>query len=116
MIVEHPPTPEPTGRRDRNWEAIERSPDFRALVASKWRFIVPATIFFLAYYFALPVLAGVAPAFMRTPVIGPVNVANLFALSQFAMVAVVMSLYVARAKRFDTDAAAVVSKIEGTHP
>ena len=40
--------------------------DFRALVAAKRRFIVPATIFFIVYYFALPILVGYAPDLMKT--------------------------------------------------
>jgi uncharacterized membrane protein (DUF485 family) len=111
MIVE-PVSPAAAGASaEPDWDAIEKSPDFRALVAAKWRFIVPATVFFLAYYFALPILSGYAPDLMKMPVIGPVNVANLFALSQFVMVAVVMSLYVSRAKTYDAQAAAVTANI-----
>ena len=40
-----------------NWDAIEARPAFRSLLAQKAKFIVPATIFFLIYYLALPVLA-----------------------------------------------------------
>ena len=111
MIVDRVSTPTAAPVPDRDWAAIERRPDVRALVASKWRFIVPATVFFLVYYFALPLLVGYAPRLMETPVLGPINVANLFALSQFVMVAVVMSLYVARAKSYDAQAADVVAHI-----
>ena len=43
------------------WQAIESDPDFRPLVAAKRKFIVPATVFFIVYYFALPVLVGYFP-------------------------------------------------------
>ena len=49
-------------------------------MATKRIFIVPAFIFFVVYYFALPVLVGYAPQFMSTKVIGKVNLAYLFAL------------------------------------
>ncbi len=43
---------------------------FKDLMATKKMFIVPAFIFFVVYYFALPVLVGYAPNFMATKVIG----------------------------------------------
>ena len=76
-------------------------PEFRQLVAAKRRFILPAFLFFCVYYFALPAAAGWAPALMRKRVLGPVNVAYLFALSQFFMAWAVAILYVRAASRFD---------------
>jgi uncharacterized membrane protein (DUF485 family) len=81
----------------RTWTEIEASPEFRELVAARRRFLIPATIFFLAYYFLLPVGNGVAPGFMRTNVIGNVNIAYLFALSQFVMAWVLAGIYIRRA-------------------
>ena len=76
-------------------------PEFRQLIAAKRRFIVPACIFFCTYYFALPLLVGWAPELMKTRVIGPVNVAYVFALSQFFMAWIMALLYVRAAGRFD---------------
>src|SRR5687767_470137 len=90
------------------WSEIEQSPEFRDLVARKARFIVPATIFFVVYYFALPVLIGYAPAFMETRVFGAVNLAYLFALSQFFVAWIIAALYVRAAARFDKMAAGVI--------
>lgn len=70
-------------------------------MAAKARFIVPATVFFIVYYFALPILVGYAPKFMSRPVIGPLNIAYLFALSQFFMAWIVAALYMRAAGRFD---------------
>ena len=90
------------------WEGLEETTEFRQLVSARWRFVVPATIFFLAYYFLLPVANGVAPRFMRTNVIGNVNIAYLFALSQFVMAWVLAYLYIRRANTlFDRLATAV---------
>ncbi len=47
-----------------DWEAVERSPEFRELVKRKNAFIIPATLFFLAWYFGFIILAGYAPDFM----------------------------------------------------
>jgi hypothetical protein len=43
-----------------DWEAIERSPEFQELVRKRRSFVVPATIFFLAYYMGFILLAGYA--------------------------------------------------------
>ena len=96
----------------RDWDSVSNDPDFKKLMAAKRRFIVPATISFVAYYFALPILVGYAPEFMATPVIGPVNVAYLFALSQFFMAWLIAFLYVRAANRFDRMAAAVLANLE----
>lgn len=84
-----------------DWERIDRMPEFRQLIAAKRRFVVPACIFFCSYYFALPILVGWAPDLMRTRVLGPVNLAYLFALSQFVMAWGIALLYVRAANRFD---------------
>jgi uncharacterized membrane protein (DUF485 family) len=94
------------------WERIERDPHFRELVRRKRRFILPATVFFILYYFALPVLVGYFPDLMDTPVAGGMNLAYLFALSQFFMAWGVMWLYVRRARDFDSLAAKVVAEAE----
>ena len=83
--------------------------EFKALLAAKRRFIVPATVFFIVYYFALPVLVGYAPRVMAAKVFGVVNVAYLFALSQFFVAWLIAVLYVRAASRFDSMARAVVA-------
>ena len=92
-----------------DWEKLEAGQAFRNLLAAKARFIVPATIFFLAYYFALPLLVGYAPELMQTRVLGVLNLAYVFALSQFAMAWIVAALYVRAAGRFDRMAGDVVA-------
>jgi uncharacterized membrane protein (DUF485 family) len=94
-----------------DWEKIAAQPNFQGLLHRKARFIVPASIFFLLYYFALPVLVGYAPDLMKTRV-GPVNIAYLFALSQFFMAWIIAALYVRAANIFDRDAKAI---LDDTH-
>ena len=55
-------------------------------------------------------LAGWFPEIMKTKVIGPLNVAYLFALSQFFMAWIVALLYVRAASRFDRMAKEVLEK------
>ena len=94
------------------WSRVASSSDFRNLLAAKKAFVLPATIFFVVYYFALPVLVGYAPDLMQKKIIGPVNLAYLFALSQFAVVFIITYLYVRAARRFDTSSARILSELD----
>ena len=83
------------------WDRVANSHEFRDLMATKRVFVVPAFIFFLVYYFLLPVLVGYAPQFMAQKVWGNVNLAYLFALSQFFMAWIIAGLYVRAGDNFD---------------
>jgi uncharacterized membrane protein (DUF485 family) len=107
------PTPERTAEPAAGWTAVEAEPAFRELVSAKRRFILPATVFFIVYYFALPVLVGYRPGLMERDVFGKVNLAYLFALSQFVMAWVVMALYVRRARDFDAREHEIVARHGG---
>ena len=96
-----------------DWEKLAASDRFRNLLKAKRRFILPAMIFFIVYYFALPMLIGYARPFMEKRVIGPMNLAYLFALSQFFMAWIIAGLYVRAAAKFDKMAAEVVSQADG---
>jgi uncharacterized membrane protein (DUF485 family) len=91
-----------------NWAEIEAKPAFQSLLGRKAKFIITATIFFLAYYLALPVLVGYWPDLMKKPVWGKVNIAYVFALSQFFMAWIVAFIYVRVAAKWDKEAAAVI--------
>jgi uncharacterized membrane protein (DUF485 family) len=98
------------------WARVAESEEFKDLMAAKARFVVPATIFFVVYYFALPVLVGYAPKFMSTPVIGVVNLAYLFALSQFFVAWFIAWRYVRAAGRFDRMAKRILDRLEASKP
>jgi uncharacterized membrane protein (DUF485 family) len=89
------------------WDALAGEPEFRALVAARRRFIVPATLFFIVYFFALPVSVGFAPAVMSRPVWGPLTAAYCLALSEFAMAWILLALYLWQARSFDLKAAQI---------
>lgn len=93
-----------------DWHGLAATAEFRRLVAEKRRFILPATIFFIVYYFALPILVGYFPALMKQKVLGPVNIAYLFALSQFVMAWLLAWLYMRAAVRFDRLSDDVIAK------
>src|SRR5712692_5728084 len=110
------PAHELTAAEDSNpvdWSRVTQLPEFRAMVRAKLRFIIPAVIFFVVYYFALPVLVGYAPGLMSKRVIGVVNIAYLFALSQFFMAWIIAALYLRAAARFDKMEHRVIEKAVG---
>ena len=105
------PGPAPVRAEQSIWDKIAESREFKDLMATKKTFIVPAFIFFVVYYFALPVLVGYAPNFMATKV-GLVNLAYLFALSQFFVAWGIAFLYVRAASNFDKLAKDILDKVE----
>jgi uncharacterized membrane protein (DUF485 family) len=83
-----------------DWVAAERSPEFRELIKRKRGFVVPATIFFLAWYFGFIILAGYAPDFMgREFLTDGLTVGYVLALTQFLMVWGLGWLYLRKADR-----------------
>ena len=83
-----------------DWQAAERSPEFRELIRKKRSFVVPATIFFLAWYFGFVILAGYAPDFMgREFLTDGLTVGYVLALSQFAMTWILGAWYLRKADR-----------------
>src|ERR1700754_2142379 len=80
-----------------DWDGIERSDEFQALVKKRRSFVVPATIFFLAYYMGFILLAGYAPGFMGDSVYQGLTVGYCLALTQFLMVFVLGVWYLRKA-------------------
>ena len=107
------PAHERTGKEEAalaDWGAIEADPAFVDLLKAKAAFVVPATALFVIYYFALPIGVGWFPKLMETKVLGAVNVAYLFALSQFFMVWILAFSYVIVAAGWDRQAAALLAR------
>jgi len=96
-----------------DWEQIAAMPEFQRLLRAKAAFVVPATMFFVLYYFSLPVLVGWFPDLMRKR-IGPVNLAYAFALSQFFMAWTIAFLYLRRANDFDRLASEILATFEAS--
>jgi uncharacterized membrane protein (DUF485 family) len=69
----------------RDWEAIERSPDFRELSERRRRIVTPLLAVFVVWYGTFLVLAGYARDFMGESVYRGLTVGYLFALSLIPM-------------------------------
>jgi uncharacterized membrane protein (DUF485 family) len=84
----------------REWARVAQTSAFHELMRGKKAFIIPATIFFLIFYFGLPILAAYTTVLNFT-VIGAVTGAYVYAFAQFAMTWILVHLYVSRANRWD---------------
>jgi uncharacterized membrane protein (DUF485 family) len=97
-----------------DWEAVEQTEEFQELVKARRKFVIPATIFFLAWYLGFVALAGYAQDFMAESVYEGLTVGYVLALTQFVMVAVLGLMYLRRAQRtFDPLADKVAEMVAG---
>ncbi len=87
-------------QKHEEWVRIERTSAFKQLVKSKKAFIVPATIFFMLFYFGLPILAAFTTVLNFT-VVGSITGAYAYAFAQFAMTWILMHVYVSQANKWD---------------
>lgn len=98
-----------------DWEAIEQSSEFQELVRQRRSFVLPATIFFLAWYFGFTILAGYAPGFMGESIYQGFTLGYLLALTQFIMTWGLGWMYLRRADAvFDPLARRAVERVAGT--
>jgi uncharacterized membrane protein (DUF485 family) len=81
-----------------DWKGVEGSPEFRELVSRRRRFVVPAGIFFMAFFLTYLLLAALAKDFMATDVAG-VPLGWLLAMAQVFMAWIVGWLYLRGATR-----------------
>jgi uncharacterized membrane protein (DUF485 family) len=96
-----------------DWERIEHSPEFQELVRKRRSFVLPATLFFLAYYMGFILLTGYAEDFMASSVYEGLTVGYCLALTQFVMVFALGIMYLRKADRdYDPLAARVVDLAE----
>lgn len=93
-----------------DWDAIVRDPRFQSLHRRKTLFLWGLMAFSVVYYFLLPVGAAYFQSFFKIQVWGVINVALLFALSEFVVALVVAIVYTRKASQdFDVAAAAIAA-------
>ncbi|UFJ38889.1 DUF485 domain-containing protein [Brevibacillus humidisoli] len=73
---------------------------FGELLRKKKRFIIPTTLFFLVFYYMLPILTAYTDL-LDGKAVGPINWAYLYAFAQFVMTWTICLLYVKKARTFD---------------
>ena len=86
--------------RGEEWRRVSRTFAFGELMRSKKAFILPAVIFFLVFYMAMPVLAEFTTV-LDGQVVGALNWAYVYGFAQFLMTWILMHMYVRPAKKWD---------------
>jgi uncharacterized membrane protein (DUF485 family) len=93
------------------YSEIVQSSYFKQLMEEKKRFILPMTLFFLLFYFSLPILTAYTDV-LNNKAIGDISWAWIFAFAQFIMTWALCMIYTKKAKRFDELAAKVVNEMD----
>jgi uncharacterized membrane protein (DUF485 family) len=91
------------------YEKLIQTDEFKGLLRSKKAFIIPTTIFFLIFYFALPLLAAYTKV-LHTEVIGPITGAWVFAGLQFLLVWILGFIYIKKSEKYDNFAKSILQK------
>jgi uncharacterized membrane protein (DUF485 family) len=65
------------------YEVVHASREFRTLRRRFASYVAPITLTFLAWYFLFVIVAAFAPGFMRTRVVGAINIGLCFGALQF---------------------------------
>jgi uncharacterized membrane protein (DUF485 family) len=95
-----------------NWDKISRDPRFQTLHRRKQSFLWGMMVFAVAFYLLLPIGAAYFQDFFKIRVWGVINVALLFALSQFVVVWAIALIYSRKASQdFDVLAAQISSDL-----
>ncbi|OCA83070.1 hypothetical protein A8F94_18200 [Bacillus sp. FJAT-27225] len=83
-----------------DYTAIVQSRAFKQLLQEKRKFLLPSCLFFMAFYFTLPILTAYSTV-LNNPAFGPVSWAWVFAFAQFIMTWALCSIYTRKASKFD---------------
>ena len=87
-------------KEKRDYSAIVQSSEFQKLLREKKKFIIPFTVFFLVFYFALPIMTSYSSV-LNNSFYGSITWAWVFAFAQFIMTWALCMIYSKKAARFD---------------
>ncbi|WP_413377602.1 DUF485 domain-containing protein [Alkalihalobacillus sp. 1P02AB] len=92
-----------------NYQKMAKSTEFKGLIKAKKRFLIPTVLFFLVFYFTLPILTSFTTV-LESPAIGAITWTWVYAFAQFIMTWVLCMLYVRKATKYDETAEEIVAK------
>ncbi|MFJ7744898.1 DUF485 domain-containing protein [Peribacillus sp. NPDC097295] len=96
----------------RNYTEIVQSPSFQELLRKKRKFIVPLSIFFMVFYFSLPVLTSYS-TLLNSYAFGAISWAWVLAFAQFIMTWTLCVLYSKKAATFDILVEKIINEVKG---
>ncbi|WP_066390286.1 DUF485 domain-containing protein [Neobacillus mesonae] len=97
------------GQNNISYERLIQTKEFKELVQRKKSFILPTTIFFLIFYFTLPLLAAYTKV-LHSEVVGPITGVWIFAGLQFLLVWICGFVYVKKSEKYDNLAGVILHK------
>jgi uncharacterized membrane protein (DUF485 family) len=83
-----------------NYSEVAKSDKFKNLLRLKKRFILSYSIFFILFYFTLPILTSYTTV-LNQPAVGAITWAWVFAFAQFIMTWSLCIIYTKKASKFD---------------
>lgn len=89
-----------SNQSESDYTSIVQSSSFQSLLSEKKKFIIPFTIFFFCFYFALPLLTSYSTV-LNNKFIGSITWAWVFAFLQFIMTWALCMIYSKKAAKFD---------------
>src|SRR3954447_2155685 len=101
--------PAPKKEKGIPYKRLIQTEEFRDLLQKKKSFIIPTTIFFLIFYFTLPLLAAYTKV-LHTEILGPITGAWIFAGLQFLLVWICGFIYVKKSENYDNLAKVILQK------
>lgn len=94
------------------YDTFIQTQEFKELLKRKKSFILPTTIFFLIFYFTLPLLAGYSKI-LHTEVINSIAGVWVFAILQFILVWTCGWVYLKKSENYDKLATQILQKYKG---
>lgn len=92
-----------------DFEKLIETPEFKALVSRKNKFMAPYVVIFMITFFLFPILTGYTTA-LEGKAIGMINWTWMYAWGLFAMTWIFSTIYTSKASSFDKEAEAIVEK------
>ncbi len=96
-------------QREKKYDELIETEEFKSLIHQKKKFILPTTLFFLAFYFTLPLLAAYTKILHRE-MIPSIPWVWIFALAQFMLVWICGWIYIKKSKTYDSMAELIIKK------
>jgi len=92
-----------------DYTEVVKSNKFQKLISDRKKFIIPYTVFFLIFYFLLPIATSYT-TFLNKPAIGDISWIWLFAFAQFVMTFALCIVYVKKSSVFDAQADEIIEE------
>ncbi|WP_379967797.1 DUF485 domain-containing protein [Ectobacillus sp. sgz5001026] len=96
---------------ENDYTRVAASREFKQLLQVKKKFIVPITLFFLSFYFLLPILTSYSKI-LNTSAVGAITWAWIFAFAQFIMTWALCIVYSKKARTFDRLSEKIVKQLD----